>query len=252
MSDREFIYKVKDLALSFGGIVALRKVNIELEKGKIYGIIGPNGAGKSSFFNCLSGEYAPTSGSIVYMNESLPRYKYMFAKHGICRTYQNIRLFNTSVLDNIKLGFFTNYRRNLFEAMLGLGKQKENELDKKAFDVLKEVGLDENIAYTQALQLPYGKQRLVEIARSLIGSPKVLLLDEPVAGMNTHEMQQIISLIKKIFHKDITIIIVEHHLDFLFQLCEKIFLFVNGELIMGGDRNMLLANKIFQREYLGN
>jgi branched-chain amino acid transport system ATP-binding protein len=246
----EIFYETKELSLNFGGIKALTKVSTQFFKNKIYGIIGPNGAGKTSFFNCLSGDYIPSSGEILFKGKPLPRSKYMFSRLGIYRTYQNIMLLNSTVIDNIKLGYFNKYKRGLLNAFFNLNREKERELEERAMEMLEIVGLNKDYARRDVSQLSYGDQRRVEIARALISSPELILLDEPVAGMNLHEMQTIIQLIQKI-SENTTLIIVEHHLDFLFTLCDDLYLFVNGNLITKCDKDGLLNNEVFQTEYLG-
>ena len=193
------ILEVKNLSISFGGLRAVDEFNVKIEKGQLYGLIGPNGAGKTTVFNLLTGVYKPTSGAVILDGQNITgKSTIEINKCGIARTFQNIRLFkNLSVLDNVKAGFHNLHKYNTFEGILRLPKyfKTEKKMDEKAMELLKVFGL-ENEASTLADNLPYGKQRKLEIARALATNPKLLLLDEPAAGMNPSETQELMDTIR--------------------------------------------------------
>ncbi|HAP19922.1 MAG TPA: ABC transporter ATP-binding protein, partial [Lachnospiraceae bacterium] len=208
------LLEVKHLGISFGGLRAVDDLNMSIEQGSLVGLIGPNGAGKTTAFNLLTGVYAPSEGTIVLDGESLVgKAPTEICKSGIARTFQNIRLFSKmTVLDNVKVALHNHVEYSLAESFFHLGKfsKREKEMDERAIDILKVFDLDGQ-ADVLASNLPYGKQRKLEIARALATEPKLLLLDEPAAGMNPNETQELmdtIQLIRDKFH--ITILLIEH------------------------------------------
>lgn len=252
------VLKVNNLSKSFGGIVAVSHIDMSIEKGQIVGLIGPNGAGKTTFFNLLTGMYTPTSGSIVYdingkiISKDFKPYK--LTGYGISRTFQNIRLFkNMTVLDNIRLAFHNNIKYSIAAAFLRLPLyyKEEDIVYNKALELLKIFNLLEK-KDELARNLPYGDQRRLEIARALGAGPKLLLLDEPAAGMNPQETKELMNLIKWVRDKfDLTIILIEHDMSLVMGICERIFVLDYGTLIAQGTPEEVQNNKKVIEAYLG-
>lgn len=248
------LLEAKHVSKIFGGLVAVDDVDMTIEKGDIYGIIGPNGAGKTTFFNICSGFYTPTSGSI-YLEESrisgLPCDR--IARMGIARTFQNIQLFRyMTVLENIKIGFHINTRTNLFDAILHSRRYREDEamIEEKGAQILKEVGLS-GYAYTMAGNLPYGVQRKVEIARALALEPKIVLLDEPAAGMNPRETDSLMEFMVMLKEKGYTIAVIEHDMKFVMNSCNHILVLNFGRKICEGTPEHVKDDKGVQEAYFG-
>ncbi|MDF2521191.1 MAG: transporter ATP-binding protein [Clostridia bacterium] len=252
------IIKVNNLSKAFGGVKAVSNINMSVEAGEIAGIIGPNGAGKTTFFNLLTGIYTPTSGEVIYNLErkiSSKSFKpYKMTGYGVARTFQNIRLFkNMSVLDNVLIGCHNNMSYGLLSSLLHLPAFRRSEA--KAYDeaikLLDIFGLADK-KDEPASKLPYGEQRKVEIARALAAKPKLLLLDEPAAGMNpneTKELTKLISWIKDEFK--LTIILIEHDMSLVMGICSKIFVFDYGNLIASGTPTEVQNNEQVIKAYLG-
>lgn len=252
------VLKVTNLSKSFGGIRALKDISLEVNNGEIIGLIGQNGAGKTTFFNLLTGIYTPSSGEIEYsldkkiLSKDLKPHK--IAHYGISRTFQNIRLFqNMSVIENVLLGYHSSFRYGLASALFKLPYhyKSEGEKYKDALNLLKELGLltkkDE-----KAKSLSYGEQRRLEIARALATKPKVLLLDEPAAGMNPNETRELTSLIRWIRESfNLTIILIEHDMSLVMDVCERIFVFDSGTLIAEGSPDEINKNERVIKAYLG-
>lgn len=252
------VLTVKNLTKAFGGITAVSNVSMEVEKGQIAGVIGPNGAGKTTFFNLLTGIYIPTSGEITYdlgkkiNNKNLKPHK--AADYGISRTFQNIRLFkDMTVLENVLLGYHSNFKYSVFSSFLRLpaffdGEKQARSVGLKLLEVL---GL-ESKKDELAKNLPYGEQRKLEIARALATAPKVLLLDEPAAGMNPQETNELTEMIRTIREEfDLTIILIEHDMSLVMDICEKIFVFDYGKLIAQGTPQEVQNNPEVIKAYLG-
>jgi len=247
--------KIKNVTVNFGGIVALNNVNIDVEKGSIIGLIGPNGAGKTTVFNVISGIYNPSTGKVEFSNYDITYKKtYQVSALGISRTFQNIRLFKElSVLDNVKISFHKNVGYNLFDAILRTKRflKEEAENHKKAEELLKLFNLYDK-RYELAKNLPYGEQRKLEIVRALATSPKLLLLDEPAAGMNPQETQELKNLIRFIKDKfDLTILLIEHDMSVVMDICEKIYVLDYGEVIAVGTPIEVKNNPRVIEAYLG-
>ena len=250
------LLEVRDLGISFGGLRAVDEVNIKIEKGSLVGLIGPNGAGKTTVFNMLTGVYRPTDGAIRLDGENVVGKKpFEINKMGIARTFQNIRLFGKlSVLDNVKLGFHNDVTYSLPESLFHLGsyRKKEKQMTEKAMDILKVFDLDGQWNY-KAANLPYGKQRKLEIARALATEPKLLLLDEPAAGMNpneTAELMQTIELVRKQF--DVTVLLIEHDMKLVSGICEYLYVLNFGRLLAEGTPSAVLSNPEVITAYLGD
>lgn len=243
-----------DVCKYFGGLKAVEKVNMQINKGDIFGIIGPNGAGKTTFFNVCSGVYSPTSGKIILDGEDISGlYPEDVASKGIARTFQNIQLFKfMTVLDNVKVGFHLETKTNMFDAMFHTKQYWEDEklVLEKTRETLKEVGLLE-YENVMAGNLSYGIQRKVEIARALALKPKVLLLDEPAAGMNPNETIALRDFIKELNKKGYTIVVIEHDMKFVMSSCNRILVLNFGQKICEGTPEEVRANKEVNEAYFG-
>ncbi|WFA07965.1 ABC transporter ATP-binding protein [Tissierella sp. Yu-01] len=252
------VLKVSNLSKSFGGIKAVTDVTLNVEKGEIIGLIGPNGAGKTTFFNLLTGIYQPTSGNIEYDLKSTITSKdfkpHKMAHYGVARTFQNIRLFqNMTVLENVLIGFHNGLKYGVGSSFFRLPSyyKNENNTYDKAIKLLKKFDLlDKKDAY--ARNLSYGDQRRLEIARALAADPKLLLLDEPAAGMNPKETAELTELIKWIREQfELTIILIEHDMSLVMNICERLFVFDYGNLIASGLPKEIQNNKRVIKAYLG-
>ncbi|WP_026520168.1 ABC transporter ATP-binding protein [Butyrivibrio sp. FCS006] len=249
------LLEVNNLSISFGGLRAVDNFNVQIEKGELYGLIGPNGAGKTTVFNLLTGVYKPNEGIIRLDGEDITRKSTIEINHaGIARTFQNIRLFkNMSVIDNVKVGLSEHYKYSAIEGMLHIGNYKrvEKEMDDEAMRLLQVFGLDLERDYLAA-NLPYGKQRKLEIARAMATSPKLLLLDEPAAGMNpneTKELMDTIALVRREFN--MTILLIEHDMKLVSGICEKLTVLNFGRVLCQGDTKDVLNNPEVITAYLG-
>ena len=247
---------VNNLSISFGGLRAVDDFNITIEKGELYGLIGPNGAGKTTVFNLLTGVYKPNEGIIRLDNEDITGRSTTEINHfGIARTFQNIRLFkDMSVIDNVKVGLSERFKYSTLESVLHVGKYRkvEKEMDAEAMRLLKVFDLDgERDVF--AANLPYGKQRKLEIARAMATNPKLLLLDEPAAGMNpneTKELMDTIALVRREF--DMTILLIEHDMKLVSGICEKLTVLNFGRVLCQGETKEVLSNPEVITAYLGS
>ena len=249
------LLEISNLSIQFGGLRAVDDLNLQINKGELYGLIGPNGAGKTTVFNLLTGEYKPTTGIIKLMNEDITgKSPIEINKAGIARTFQNIRLFsNMSVLDNVKTGMHNELKYGLFTSILRLPKyyKLEKESTQKAMELLKIFGLDQ-FADLTAGNLPYGAQRRLEIARALATDPKLLLLDEPAAGMNPQETEDLMDMIRKIRnHFDISILLIEHDMKLVMGICERITVLNFGQVLAQGLPQEIQSNTEVIKAYIG-
>jgi len=250
------LLEIMDLGITFGGLRAVDGFNLSLEKGSLYGLIGPNGAGKTTVFNLLTGVYKPTTGTFFLEGKELKgKTPEQISKAGIARTFQNIRLFNNlSVLDNVKLGLHNRMKYSTLEGVLRLPKffKKEKEMDAEAFRLLSVFGL-EGEADVLSGSLPYGKQRKLEIARALATNPSLLLLDEPAAGMNPSETQELMDTIKFIRSEfDMTILLIEHDMKLVSGICEEVTVLNFGKELASGKTSEVLNNPEVVKAYLGD
>lgn len=253
----EYILETKNLGISFGGLKAVQDVNIRIKKNQIYGLIGPNGAGKTTLFNLLTCVYKPTTG-IYYLDGEQVKYVTpdKINHKGIARTFQNIRLFNNmTVVRNVMVGLANQpeYRCSVLESVLRLPHhfKVEKEMRAKAKELLRIFNLEED-RNNLACNLPYGKQRKLEIARALATNPKVLLLDEPAAGMNPHETEDLANTIRFIRdHFDMTILLIEHDMGFVSDLCDEITVLNFGTVLAEGDTKTVLQDPEVIKAYIG-
>ncbi len=253
----EYVLETKNLGITFGGLKAAQNLNLKIKKNQIYGLIGPNGAGKTTVFNLLTGVYLPTEGEFFLNGENLTGLPQDKINHkGIARTFQNIRLFNNmTVVRNVMVGLSgqPEFKCSLFESILRLPKhfKVEKAMRQRAKELLRIFDLEEE-RNNLACNLPYGKQRKLEIARALATNPKLLLLDEPAAGMNPHETEDLVSTIKKIRDEfDMTILLIEHDMKFVSGLCDEITVLNFGTVLAEGDTKTALNNPEVIKAYIG-
>ena len=247
--------EVKNLGITFGGLRAVSELDMTINKGELYGLIGPNGAGKTTVFNLLTGVYKPNTGSISLDGTDITgKSTIEINKAGIARTFQNIRLFNKmSVLDNVKAGLHNHYSYSTISGILRLPgyRRTEREMDERAMELLKVFELDGK-ADVLASNLPYGQQRKLEIARALATQPKLLLLDEPAAGMNPNETQSLMDMIRFVRdHFDMTILLIEHDMRLVGGICEKLTVLNFGQMLTQGKTEQVLKDPQVITAYLG-
>ncbi len=246
---------VKGLSISFGGLRAVDDFSVTIEKGQLYGLIGPNGAGKTTVFNLLTGVYKPDTGTILLDGDNITgKNTIEINKEGIARTFQNIRLFkDMSVLDNVKAALHQHYPYSTVEGILRLPRyfKQEKAMDERAMELLKVFDLD-NERYYKASNLPYGKQRKLEIARALATEPKLLLLDEPAAGMNPNETAELMETIRFVRSEfDMTILLIEHDMKLVAGICERLTVLNFGQILTEGETSEVLNDKRVITAYLG-
>jgi len=249
------LLEAKKLGISFGGLRAVDDFNISIEKGALYGLIGPNGAGKTTIFNLLTGVYKPNAGSIVLDDVNITgKSTIEINQAGIARTFQNIRLFkDLSVIDNVKVGLHNHMGYSTITGILRLPKyyKVEKQMTEEAMELLKVFGLEAE-ADTLADNLPYGKQRKLEITRALATKPKLLLLDEPAAGMNPNETQELMDTIRFVReHFDMTILLIEHDMKLVSGICEELTVLNFGRVLCQGKTSDVLNNPEVIKAYLG-
>lgn len=253
----DIILKTENLGISFGGLKAVQDVNIEIQKKQLYGLVGPNGAGKTTVFNMLTGVYRPTTGQIYLDGENITGKSQEIINHkGIARTFQNIRLFNNmTVIRNVLVGLHNQpeFKCSMIESMFRLPRhfRCEKAMREKAKSILRVVGLEEE-RNLLSCNLPYGKQRKLEIARALATNPKLLLLDEPAAGMNPHETEDLMNIITRIRDEfDMTILLIEHDMKFVSGLCDEVTVLNFGTVLAQGDTKTALNDPEVIKAYIG-
>lgn len=249
------LLEVKNLSISFGGLKAVDNFHIDIEKGQLYGLIGPNGAGKTTIFNLLTGVYKPNAGSIVLDGVNITgKSTIEINQDGIARTFQNIRLFkDMPVLDNVKAGLHNHHKYSTVEGIFRLPRyyKIEKEMDEEAMSLLKVFDLDKECDF-KASNLPYGKQRKLEIARALATEPKLLLLDEPAAGMNPNETAELMETIRFVRDNfDMTVLLIEHDMKLVSGICEKLTVLNFGQVLREGATSDVLHDPEVIKAYLG-
>ena len=249
------VLELTKITKNFGGISALTDVSFKIEQGQIFGLIGPNGAGKTTMFNIITNMFLPTSGEISFVGENISGIKpHKITDKGICRTFQNIRLFSQmSVLENVLVGGHCRSNSGVLHSVFRTKKQRneENDLHTKSLDLLELVGLLE-FQDVIAENLSYGQQRRLEIARALASNPKLLLLDEPAAGMNESETDDLFDLIKKVQKRGVTVLLIEHDMPFVMKLCDRIAVLNFGKKLAEGTPEEIQNNQAVIEAYLGS
>ena len=253
MAENE-ILKIDDITQKFGGLTALSHICIDIHPGEILGVIGPNGAGKTTLFNLITGIYRPSEGKILLNGQDITGKKpYQIAELGISRTFQNIRLFRKmAVLENVMAGRHIRTKSNLIDAVFKTARRRraEREGEERALEILKFMGLD-SLRYHLAESLPYGAQRKLAIARALATEPKLLLLDEPAAGMNEQETEELMSIIRQLREDGYTILLIEHDMKFVMNICHRIYVLDYGVQIAEGVPEEIKTNERVIEAYLG-
>ena len=250
------VLQVKNLGIDFGGLTAVNNLNMEIEENEIVGLIGPNGAGKTTVFNMLTKVYDPSRGTILLDGKDIAKMTTEEVnKAGIARTFQNIRLFGKlSVIDNVKTGMNNHHAYSVLDALLHTGKRREHEkqIEEKAEELLKIFNLHD-AKDIEADSLPYGAQRRLEIARALATEPKLPLLDEPAAGMNPQETEELMNTIRFVRDKfNISILLIEHDMSLVMNICERIYVLNYGMLLAKGNPDEIKNNEKVIKAYLGD
>ncbi|PFG67891.1 ABC transporter ATP-binding protein [Enemella evansiae] len=254
LSNAEVLLSAEQVTMQFGGLTAVNKVDLKVHNGEIMGLIGPNGAGKTTFFNCLTGLYQPTSGRVMFNGSVLPPKPRKVVMAGMARTFQNIRLFhNMTALENVMVGRYSRTRANAMDAILRLPRHRreERETRERAHELLEFVGLGK-VADSLSRNLSYGDQRRLEIARALATDPQLLLLDEPTAGMNPQETRQAEELIFRIRDLGLAVLVIEHDMRFIFNLCDRVCCLVRGEVLVEGTAHEVQSDPRVIEAYIGS
>lgn len=248
------IFETRDACMYFSGLKAVDHVSIQVEQGEIFGIIGPNGAGKTTFFNVCSGSYVPTGGKIIFNGKDITRLRPdQIVRCGIARTFQNIKLFgNMSVLENVKIGFSIRTKTNVIDAVFHTKRYRQDEkmLEEEGRKLLESLELSQ-YADVKASNLAYGVQRRVEIARALAAKPKILMLDEPAAGMNPQETEALLRFVKKLNKEGLTVMLIEHDMKFVMNICDRIAVLNYGKKICEGVPEEVKNNQEVIEAYFG-
>ncbi len=247
------VLEARGVIMRFGGLTAVNKVDLSVREGEIVGLIGPNGAGKTTFFNCLTGLYKPTEGQVTFNGAILPPKPRAVVIAGMARTFQNIRLFNNmTALENVMVGRFCRTSAAALTSILRGPKfrREEAETRARAQELLEFVGLGRT-SESLARNMPYGDQRKLEIARALATDPKLLLLDEPTAGMNPQETRQTMDLIFRIRDSGIAVVVIEHDMRFIFNLCDRVLCLVRGETLIEGTPTEVQSDHRVIEAYIG-
>lgn len=250
------LLELENVSIAFGGLKAIDNVSFSIEEGTIFGLIGPNGAGKTTMFNIITANYKPTSGKVTFCGKDISRFKSnVIVNLGIARTFQNIRLFSSmSVLENVLIGLHNDAKYTFFEAMFRVGRyfKEEKRIKNRAIELLEYLGMGDKINLP-ANSLSYGNSRKVEIARALATNPKLLLLDEPAAGMNPKETEELCELILKM-KKDfnLSVLLIEHDMPFVNRLCSEVLVLDYGKKLFNGTPQDAINNKEVIAAYLGD
>jgi branched-chain amino acid transport system ATP-binding protein len=247
------ILEASNVTMRFGGLTAVADVSMQVHDGEIVGLIGPNGAGKTTFFNCLTGMYIPTEGRVTLNGEELPPKPLKVVQAGMARTFQNIRLFaNMTALENVMVGRYCRTTSKALTSVLRGPKfrREEDATISRARELLEYVGLGDSAEHL-ARNLPYGDQRRLEIARALATDPYVLLLDEPTAGMNPRETEETMNLIFKIREGGLAVVVIEHDMRFIFNLCDRVLCLVRGEVLVEGTPSEVQSDHRVIEAYIG-
>jgi len=248
------LIEVRNVSKSFGGLRAVSDLTFNLGRGKIKGIIGPNGAGKTTIFNLISGILTIDSGEIFFKGTVLNRLKpYQIAYLGLSRTFQNLQIFdNMTVIENVMVGLHPRTHSEILHAIFRLGRSRNEEryIFEKAYEALQSVNMESRAA-EMVSGLPFGDQKLVEVARALVADPEVIMLDEPVSGLNTQEIERLDDLIRKINAQGKTILLVEHNMRFVMNICEEVLVVNYGKMIAEGDPSQIVSNRDVINAYLG-
>jgi len=252
-TERGVLLDAKNVTMQFGGLRAVGDVSMQVHSGEIVGLIGPNGAGKTTFFNCLTGLYKPTAGSVTFAGQPLPPKPRKVVYAGMARTFQNIRLFhNMTALENVMVGRYCRTKSNAIDAVFRLPRHRreEREATERSRELLAFVGLEKK-ADTLSRNLPYGDQRRLEIARALATDPQLLLLDEPTAGMNPQETREAEDLIFRIRDLGLAVLVIEHDMRFIFNLCDRVYCLVRGEVLVEGAGDVVQNDPRVIEAYIG-
>jgi branched-chain amino acid transport system ATP-binding protein len=249
----QVVLEASGVTMRFGGLLAVNDVNLTVREGEIVGLIGPNGAGKTTFFNCLTGLYKPTGGQVRFAGRPLQPKPTAVVKAGMARTFQNIRLFaNMTALENVMVGRYCRTSAGALTAVLRGPKfrREERATRARAQELLEFVGLGKSTEHL-ARNMPYGDQRRLEIARALATDPKLILLDEPTAGMNPQETRQASDLIFKIRDSGLSVVVIEHDMRFIFNLCDRVLCLVRGEALVEGTPGEVQSDPRVIEAYIG-